>query len=128
MASIDDILTTQKNGVVALGTLNQTLQRFLGTRTSLTVTTSTLIYAGAGRLVSFSIVVPGSTNGTIYNSATVAGAAASNALVAAPAPSTTADAPHPGIGVFPAGVLFTNGLVVTPGTGQSVNVTYYVGA
>jgi hypothetical protein len=128
MASLDDILTTQKNGVVAISTIGQIFQRYIGVLTSQTVTTSTLIFAGSGRLVNFSIVVKGSTNGKIHNSATVAGITAANALCAVPAPSTTGDAPYAGIGVYPANLIFTNGLVIVPGTGQSVNVTYSIGA
>jgi hypothetical protein len=127
MASLDDILTTQKNGVVAICTMGQIFQHYVGILTSQTVTASTLIFAGSGRLVNFSIVVKGSTNGMIYNSATVAGAAAANALCAVPAPSTTGDAPYAGIGVYPANLIFLNGLVIVPGTGQSINVTYSAG-
>ena len=127
MASLDDILTTQKNGVVAINNLTQAITRFLGNRTSQAVTTSTLIFAGTGRLVSYSIIVAGTTDGLIYDSATVAGIASSSLLAAMPQPSITADAPFPGIGVFPVGMFFRNGLVVVPGTGQTVAVTYYAG-
>jgi hypothetical protein len=86
-------------------------------KTSLTVTTSTLIYAGSGTLVNFVVTVAGSAAGTINNSATTGGAAASNVICATP--NT--------VGVVTVGSQFTNGLVVSPGTGQSVNVTYIPG-
>ena len=127
MASLDDILTTQKNGVVSINGLTTAITRYLGYRTSDPITASTLVYAGAGRLASYSIIVAGSTDGFIYDSATTALAAASNLMAAIPKPSTTADAPVPGIGVFQAGMFFTDGLVVIPGTGQTVAVTYYAG-
>jgi hypothetical protein len=117
MASLDDILTTQKNGVVALSGIGIALLRSQGTLTSATVSASTLIIAGKGRIVNFSVVVAGSTVGTIYNSATTAAVAAANALCAIP--ST--------VGVFQTGQNFSNGLVVVPGTGQSINVTYAIG-
>jgi len=116
-ASLDDILTTQKNGVVAINNLAQTTARGLGTQTSVTVTAATLIYAGTGYLVSFSVIVAGSTAGTISNAGTTATVSAANALCAIPAT----------VGIVKVGQIFSKGLVVTPGTGQSINVTYSPG-
>ena len=117
MASLDDLLTTQKNGVVAINNIFQALAILNPTATSATVTSSTLVIAGRGRLLSFSVVVAGTANGTIYNSGTPTGGSASNALVATP---TT-------VGVYSANMIFTDGLVISPGTGQSINVTYSQG-
>jgi hypothetical protein len=117
MASLDDILTTQKNGVVAINNVFQALAVLNPTTTSSTVTSSTLIITGSGRLLSFSVVVAGSANGLIYNTGTPSGGSASNALVATP---TT-------VGVYPVNMVFTGGLVIAPGTGQSINVTYSQG-
>jgi hypothetical protein len=117
MASLDDILTTQKNAVVALNNIFQALNTLNPTTTSSTVTSSTFIIAGKGRLISFSVVVSGTASGLIYNAGTPTGGAAANALVATP---TT-------IGVYNVNMIFTDGLVVTPGTGQSINVTYSQG-
>jgi len=116
-ASLTDILTTQKNGVVAINNLAQATIRGFGTQTSITVTAATLIYNGPGYLVSFSIVVAGSGAGTINNASTIAGAAAANALCTTPFT----------VGVFKTGQIFSNGLVVIPGSGQSINVTYSPG-
>lgn len=116
-ASLDDILSAQKNGVVAINNVAKSTQRNYGTQTSSTVTTPTLVVSGSGYLVNFSILVAGSTVGTISNSATVALVAANNALCATPAT----------VGIYPAGQVFSNGLVITPGTGQSINVTYSMG-
>ena len=117
MASLADILTTQKNGVIAINNIFQALSSLNPTVTSATVTSSTLIIAGSGRLLSFSVVVAGSANGLIYNAGTPTGGTAANALVATP---TT-------VGVYAANMVFTNGLVIAPGTGQSINVTYSQG-
>ena len=114
MASLDDILTTQKNAVVALNNLTTVLQRGQGTLTSATVTASTLVITGGGRLVNFAVVVAGSANGKIHDSATVADISASNAICATPQT----------VGVFQTGQTFTSGLVIAPGTGQSINITY----
>jgi hypothetical protein len=117
MASLGDILTTQKNGVVAINNIFQALSALNPTTTSATVTSSTLVITGSGRLLSFSVVVAGSANGLIHNSGTPSGGTAANALVATP---TT-------VGVYAANMVFTDGLVVVPGTGQSINITYSQG-
>ena len=116
-ASLDDILTTQKNGVVAINNLSASISREQGSVTSTTVTTDTLVITGRGYVSNFSVTVAGTANGTICNAQTVALAAANNVLCATP---TT-------IGVYRAGLVFTSGLVIKPGTGQSINVTYSLG-
>lgn len=113
-ASLDDILTAAKNLVVALNNVQQTLEEHNEEYTSTTVTASTLIIAGTGKVLSFCVTVAGTTNGTINNSATTGGAAAANVLAAIP--NT--------IGVTLCNLMFTDGIVIVPGTGQSVNVTY----
>lgn len=114
MASLDDILTTQKNGVVAINLLNQTNIREIGNITSASVAASTLVLSGAGRLVNFSVLVVGTTTGFIHNVADVALVSDANRLCAV----TNV------LGIFPAGLNFTQGLVIVPGAGQSLNVTY----
>ena len=116
-ASLDDILTAQKNGVIALNNIQQALAAEVGTVTTATATASTFIVAGRGRLLRFSVTVAGTVPGFVYNSATPTGGAATNALLACP--NT--------IGVYEAGLVFDAGLVIAPGTGQSVNITYALG-
>lgn len=142
MADLNDVVTVQKNGVIAINNLNQTttaawvdtsvtppvpyLESISSSvaqiaagepnaTTSSTVTATTLIAAGAGTLWSFSVVAAGTASGLLHNSATTGAVSASNALVSAP---TTG-------GVFSVGKMrFSNGLVIVPGSGQSINVTY----
>lgn len=83
-------------------------------QSALNITTTTLIKAAPGMLVSFAVTVAGSAAGTINDSATTGAAAASNAM--APTPNTA------GIYYYPA--QFKNGLVVVPGTGQTIVVNY----
>jgi hypothetical protein len=116
-ASLDDILTTQKNGVVAINNLSTSINRDQGTVTSATFSSDTLVITGRGYVSSFSITVAGSASGTINNAQTTALAAPGNVLCATP--ST--------IGIYRAGLVFTNGLVIKPGAGQSINVTYSLG-
>ena len=71
MATLDDILTTQKNGVVALNNLNQSTafqtSRLAGQYRSLTVTTRTEVARGSGILIAYTVVVAGAA-GFIYDS------------------------------------------------------------
>lgn len=117
MASLDDILTTQKNGVVAINGYTNALLRGQGSYTSATITAPTVIATGRGYLVSWNVIVAGSAAGTIYNYNATSGYSASQTLCVV---GTT-------VGISPAGLVFTNGLVVVPGTGQSINVTYSLG-
>ena len=105
---LSDILSALKNLVQA--TSNLSVQN----QTSTTVTSPTLILAGSGVLASFTVVVAGSTAGTISNASAVSGVTAANTLVTVP--NT--------IGVYQCGLAYGIGLVVVPGAGQSINVTY----
>jgi len=114
MASLDDLLTAQKNGVVAINALNQTYLRSQGVSTSQTVSANTTITTIKGYLVNVSVVVAGSSEGQIYNATSNTTAIASNLL--ATVPNTT--------GVYSLGLAFNSGIYIVPGTGQSLNVTY----
>ena len=146
MADLNDVVTVQKNGVVAINNLNQTEANawidssvsptvpYLKTIsdsiaviaggttsavTSETVAIDTLIIAGSGSLLNFSVVLPGSAHGIIYNAATIGGASSTNSLVMTPVTA----------GVYNVGqIRFTNGLVISPGTSQTINVTYSLDA
>jgi hypothetical protein len=117
MASLDDILTTQKNGVVAINGITNALLRAEGNYTSQTVTADTLVVTGRGFLVNYAVVVAGSADGAIYNYNSTSSPPSSSQLVA------TVQT----LGVYPCSQIFTSGLVISPGTGQSINVTYYLG-
>jgi len=75
MATIDDQLTAQKNGVVAINNISQYLKTaneltlyYQGTTTSDGISSSGVIVAGkAGRLVRISVIEAGSTSGKIYD-------------------------------------------------------------
>ena len=118
MATQDDILTSQKNHVVATNSLNQTWINYLraehGDKTSKCVTSPTMITVGPGRLVSISVVVAGTAEGFVYNEASPETPDASGRIAAIPKD----------IGVYLANFVFTDGLLVVPGAGQAVTVGY----
>ena len=121
MASLDDILTTQKNGVVTLGDLvnelaifRQLYGQFIGTTAVLGVSVPLLVTSGSGRLVNVYVITAGSTSGTIHDASSVAGATTGNTLFSIP--TTT--------GITQVNSPYSAGLVIQPGTGQVINITY----
>ncbi len=140
MASLDDLLTATKNIVVAingasssgtnivtaldtlnttlaatntaLATLNTSYLGVAGTTTVNTINAATLVRTGAGRLCRVSITTAGSTNGTIYDSTSTG--APTHPIWAIPAT----------LGLVDVSIPVTTGIVVVPGTGQVVTVTY----
>jgi hypothetical protein len=113
-ASLDDILTAQKNGVVSINSLNQTWLRAQGNVTSSTIAANTLITPNKCYLVNVSVVVAGSAVGKIYNTNVSGTGTATNLL--ATIPNT--------LGVYSLGLVCSSGIYIEPGTGQSLNVTY----
>jgi hypothetical protein len=121
MANIDDLVTVQKNGVVAINALTATLeafraiyQSFVGDKTFLGASESSLVATGAGRLVNLVVSVTGATAGSVHDSATVQGATAANVIAVIPATP----------GITQINVPYSDGLVLLPGAGQTVSITY----
>ena len=115
-ASITDILTALKNVATAINGWTQQQQTLAGTSNSPNITGATLVKGGAGRLVGVSIVVQGSADGAIYDIGAASGAAASNKLYTVSHSAA--------VGYYPLGVTTSLGLVVVPGSGQTLMVTY----
>lgn len=117
MASPDDILSAQKNGVVNLANIAQANLRAQGTVTSSTVSADTIILTGKGYLSRFCVIEAGSSDGAIHNASATVPASSTNQLCVVPQT----------VGIYEAGLVFNNGLKIVVGTGQKINVTYYVG-
>ena len=112
MAAPQDILTAAQNIVTAINNATQTYLAVSGARIATNLTTTTVVSANAGRLVNVSVIVAGSATGMIYN-------ANNGAVTTAPLyviPDTT--------GVYEVNLPVTNGIVVIPGTGQTVTISY----
>ena len=123
MANIDDLVTTQKNGVVAINALTAALEQFraiyesfVGSQSYLGITDNSLLYTGSGRLVNI-VVSAAAAGGTVHDAATVAGASTSNIIF--PIPNT--------VGITAVNVPFFDGLVVKPASGSTVSATYSEG-
>lgn len=135
MASTDDILSTQKNGVIAINGLRTTLQTISdnialitiyasgsnpSTSSPTVVATTTQVATGKGLLYSVSIpATSGSNQILIYDSATVGGIGSSN-LIYASLPANAANfVPYRDVRIH-----YSNGLVVVAQTGMSCVVSY----
>lgn len=123
MANLDDLVTTTKNGVVAINALTQTLEQFrliyasaVGNATFLGATENSLVYSGSGRLVNV-IVSAAAAGGTIHDAASVS--AANTANVIFPIPNS--------VGLSVVNVPFSNGLVIKPASSSTVGLTYSEG-
>ena len=138
-----DILTTQKNGVVAINNLNKTLANVglllpcictnlaqlvinstlaVPSLISPTVAASTtqLIVAGAGRLFAVSIPVhSGSSQIFVYDSATTGGIAATNLIFASLPSNTTGWMTY-----YDVNLAYTNGIVIKTDAGTNCAVSY----
>jgi hypothetical protein len=139
-ASLDDILTTQKNGVVAINGLNQTLKlieadlpcictnlaalaanSFPSTVSpTIAASTTTLVVAGSGKVFSVSIPVhAGSAQVYIYDSATTGGIAASNCIYASLPSNAASFTPYQTVQLP-----YINGLVLKTDAGMNFCVGY----
>ena len=114
-ASISDILTAAKNIVTAINGLGQTYLKVQGALRSGTLTATTLVSTGQGRLAAGRVIGAGSTDCMMYDSNSASSLTSALAVIDNVAGITVANLP------------FNNGLVVVPGTGMTVVVTYSEG-
>lgn len=123
MASVDDLVTVQKNGVVAVNALVQTLgdfqavySSFVGTSSRLGIDENQLVVSGPGRLVSISIITA-AAGGTIHDVDQLVDASTSNTILLIP--NST--------GIMNVNFPFTDGLVIKPAATSVISIAYSVG-
>jgi hypothetical protein len=114
MANMDDAVTVLKNIVTSFNSLVTAFYSVDAVTGANGISTATVVKTGSARLVTLSVVVGGTTAGTINDTTTVAGASASNVVCGIP---TTA-------GVYSIYMICNNGLVVVPGSGQVCSIAY----
>jgi hypothetical protein len=136
MASLDDILTTQKNGVVAINGLNRILQTISDnlviiagnsgntypSTVSNTIAASTTHQevVGSGKLFSVSIPVhAGSAQIYVYDSATTGGISAANLIYASQSSNAASFKPYEGVALP-----YVRGLVLKTDAGMNFCVGY----
>lgn len=85
-----------------------------GLSTSLNITAATVVKAKPGRICKVSVIVAGSGTGTVNDLATTSGASAANQLYVVPQTQ----------GIYELNLPCVNGILVVPGTGQTLAVSY----
>lgn len=113
MASLDDILSAAKNIAQALNNVAQTWVNNAGARSAVSITATTVVKSGQGRLVTIIVVVAGSGPGTVYD-----------AGVMIPIPTAAIYTIPATLGVYPINLPVNYGITVTPGTGQTIVVGF----
>jgi hypothetical protein len=111
-ASTADVLTAIKNIVTALSTETSNFLNVNGQLNAAGLTAATVVKPVAGRVASVSVIVAGSVIGHIYDGVTVS--ATTKPLYVIPMT----------VGVFVVNLPASFGIVVAPGTGQTVTVSY----
>lgn len=120
--SLSDILTTGKNVVTAIAQLGQYYLNVQGTKIAKNITATTLVKSGSGRVVNLIVLATdGASVGTIYDSVSTAAASSVNEIWTI-FPDVTASGANAGPIIL--NLPFKDGLVITPGTGMTVVVSY----
>lgn len=114
MASLDDILTTQQNGVRAINGLNSNIPKQSGVSLSVEVSTDTSITPNNAWVARVSVLSVGSGSGTIYNANSVANATTGNRICLI----------NNVVGIQDIFMPAPNGIVVSPSSGMIVVVSY----
>lgn len=112
MRSISDLLSSSQNIATALSNIAQTFLNTVGVRNKLDISAATLVYTGVGRVCTVVVTAAGTTTGTIYDSNNAAATTGKIFII----PNT--------VGVTVVNFPVTAGIVVTPGSGQVVSISY----
>lgn len=113
MASLDDILTTQKQGVIALNNLYHLWSNQNGVASAKEITTTTLVQSGSGQIIRVAVIATSSTAGFIYDSNSTTVLTGKKVYTI---PTT--------VGVYEVFMPCSSGIVVDPGAGQTISVSY----
>jgi len=112
MSSLSDILTAAKNIVTAINGLGQTYLQVSGSKVSSEISAAALLMVGQGRIARVIVTTAGSGAGSIYD-ASISTATSPKVFVIANT-----------LGVTELNIPVDNGIVVAPGSGQVVTVSY----
>ena len=112
-ASLSDILTSIKNLVTGINAQTQNDNLLAGTSNFPSITAATMVKGSAGRLVNLFVTVAGSGSGTVYDS---------NSTTNTNIPVWTI--PHSGVANYVLNIPVLYGIVIAPGSGQTVSGTF----
>lgn len=111
-ASLSDILTAVKNIVTALATEAQNYLNVHGAVNAANISVPTVVKPIAGRIARLSVINAGSATGLIYDG---------NSLTATTRPLAVIPS---AVEIIEINFPFSFGLLIVPGTGQTVSVSY----
>lgn len=114
-ASLDDILTTQKNGVVGINNISDVNLSSIGTLNSGEITAKTVFTSKYNYIVRISVIVAGSSTGMIYDANTTTAATTGARLAVI----------QNTVGIYDIKLACNNGIVIEPGTGGMVVAMTY---
>jgi cysteine synthase len=107
--SVSDVLTTLKNLVTGLANLTQQYLNVEGAQNFAALTVPTVVKSSSGRVARVSVIVAGSATGFIYDGGSLSATAKPLWVI----PTT--------VGVYEVNLPTSFGLLVSPGTGQTVS-------
>jgi len=113
-ASISDVLTAIKNIVTALATAAQNYLNVQGAVNAANISSPTVVKTSAGRIASVSVLTAGSATGLIYDGATLTATIKPVYVI----PTSVGTEP------YVVNMPLSFGLLVVPGSGQVVTVSY----
>lgn len=111
-AGAPQLLTAVQSLVLALNNAAQTFLNINGASNVANITAATVVKGAPGRLCEISILVAGSAPGIAYDSASLSNTTRPLFVI----PNL--------VGVFKANWPVTLGIVIVPGSGQTVSITY----
>ena len=111
-ASLSDLFTTAKNIVVAINALAQNYLNVQGAQNFAGLTAPTVVKSTSGRIARVSVIVAGSAPGMIYDGAALGATTKPLCVI----PNAT--------GPFEANFPTSFGLLVVPGSGQTVSGSF----
>ena len=114
MRGVSDLLTTAQNIATALNNQSQTSLFIAGLKNYTGITTQTVVSTSPGRLAIVSVVASGTSEGMIYDASSIATATSARLLCAI----------HKTDHITLVNMPVVYGIVVTPGTGHTVAVSY----
>lgn len=85
-----------------------------GSQTALNITAATVVKTGRGVIIRAQVITAGSTTGAIYDTTTTTGGTIANQVAVVLGSE----------GTYYIGMPCTNGIMVVPGTGQTLAVSY----
>jgi hypothetical protein len=112
--SLTNLLTASQNVVTALNNNAQTSLQIAGNKVVAGLTSQTLVSSNPGRLCVVSVIVAGTTTGKVWDASSTVAAVNAHLLATIPL----------AVGVYIFNMPVANGIVITPGTGMTVAVSY----